>query len=74
MNRPSFRIVEPWSDPRSYRPDPVEMLRERLNCPSTLERIADALAAPRMIPFYLGFYAGCMATVGSAIIAAKVWQ
>ncbi|WP_156029873.1 hypothetical protein [Sphingomonas sp. URHD0057] len=54
------------------RPDLIEALRARR--PSTLERIGDALSAPRMIPFYLGFYAGCMATVGSAIIAAKVWQ
>lgn len=31
---------------------------------TTLTRIAEALDSPRFIPFYLGFYSGCMATVG----------
>jgi hypothetical protein len=36
-----------------------------------LARVAEALASPRFIYFYLGFYAGCMATVGLALIRAK---
>jgi hypothetical protein len=57
---------------RDAHPDLIEQLRAHR--PSTLERIGDALASPRMFTFYLGFYAGCMVTVGSAIIAARVFQ
>ena len=36
--------------------------------PSTLERIADALASPRFLLFYAGFYCGCIVTVGLAYV------
>lgn len=38
----------------------------------TCERVAEALQSPRFILFYLGFYAGCMATVGLALIWSRV--
>jgi hypothetical protein len=57
---------------RNDAPDLIEQLRAHR--PSTLGRIGDALASPRMFTFYLGFWSGCMATVGSAIIAARVFQ
>jgi hypothetical protein len=48
----------------------------RLGHPATiaiaLARVAEALASPRFIYFYLGFYSGCLATVGLALIWAKV--
>jgi hypothetical protein len=37
-----------------------------------IARVADTLSAPRFILFYLGFYAGCMATVGLAVLWSKV--
>lgn len=36
--------------------------------PGVLDRVAETLSAPRFILFYLGFYAGCMATVGLALL------
>jgi hypothetical protein len=35
---------------------------------STIARVAEALASPRFILFYLGFYSGCMATVALALV------
>lgn len=37
--------------------------------PSTLDRIADALDSPKALAFYLGFLAGCFATV----LTAAIW-
>jgi hypothetical protein len=37
-----------------------------------IARVAEALASPRFILFYLGFYAGCMATVALALVWVKV--
>jgi hypothetical protein len=34
--------------------------------PGIFQRVSDALGSEKMLPFYLGFYAGCMATVGLA--------
>lgn len=53
------------------QPDLIEQLRQNTRYPSTIERITDALDSPRMIGFYLGFYAGCMATVGLAMLWSR---
>jgi hypothetical protein len=66
--RPAIFDIE-----RRLRADrPIQQLRARR--PSTLDRIADALASPRFALFYAGFASGAFFTLGSAIIAAKVWQ
>jgi hypothetical protein len=36
--------------------------------PSTLNRICEAIDSPKALAFYLGFFAGCFATVLTAII------
>lgn len=63
-NRPDLRLAKPspWNDPRSYTAEPR---------PPLLERIAVTLQSPRFILFYLGFYSGCMATVGLAFVWAR---
>ncbi len=78
MARDHLRIVgseTPWNEGRSYRPmkdepDVIQALRARYRKPSPIERIADALSSPRFVLFYLGFYAGCLATV----LLAAVWS
>jgi hypothetical protein len=52
------------------RPDLYAALRK--SRPPLFERIGDALASPRFIYAYLGFYAGCMATVGLAMLWERV--
>jgi hypothetical protein len=52
------------------RPDLYAALRK--SRPSLFERIGDALASPRFIYAYLGFYAGCLATVGLAMLWERV--
>lgn len=67
-HKPNLRIVEqtPWSDPRSYRPDPFEMLRERYRRPSTFERISAAIDVRGFLPFYAGTVFGAFMTVALA--------
>jgi hypothetical protein len=58
---------------RVFRPSPAELLRRAGYRPTLFERISDALGYhPFLIGLYLGFYAGCMATVVLALIWARV--
>jgi hypothetical protein len=67
VDHPDLRIVTPVDYDR--RPNLYDSLQPR---PSLVARIGDALGSERMFGFYLGAYAGCMATVGAAIIWSRV--
>lgn len=69
MDKPNLRIVErsPWNDPRAYAPDPIEMLRERLNR-SLVDRIGDWLESDLAVGIYVGIYIGMMLTVAAALL------
>lgn len=62
-------IVRDHGSEAQHKPDLFEQLRaEARRGPSTLERVSDALASPRFVLFYAGFYAGAMFTVGMALL------
>ena len=48
--------------------EPMRFVPSQERKPSTFDKISDALSSPHMFTFYLGFYAGCMATVGLAFL------
>jgi hypothetical protein len=72
-DHPKLRIVETpvWNRSEAYAPDPIEMLRERLNR-SLVDRIGDWLESELAVGIYVGIYIGMMLTVAAALLLSFV--
>lgn len=64
------RIVEPWSDPRSYAPDPVEMLRANARIsPSIFATLAADAREAFDDPFFTFFVGGVLGSLLVCVLA-----